>query len=66
MMITLNGKSRDITTGTTLQELLDQLHIDCRTVVVEHNRQIVSRQQLAEIVLSADDSLEVIHFVGGG
>ncbi|MEJ2524607.1 MAG: sulfur carrier protein ThiS [Desulfuromonadales bacterium] len=66
MMITLNGKSRDIATGTTLQELLDQLHIDCRTVVVEHNRQIVSRQQLAEIVLSADDSLEVIHFVGGG
>lgn len=66
MMITLNGKSRDIPAGTTLQELLDQLHIDCRTVVVEHNRQIVSRQQLAEIVLSADDSLEVIHFVGGG
>lgn len=66
MMITLNGKSRDIATGTTLQELLDQLHIDCRTVVVEHNRQIVSRQQLAETVLSADDSLEVIHFVGGG
>ena len=66
MIITLNGKSRDIPAGTTLQELLDQLHIDCRTVVVEHNRQIVSRQQLAEIVLSADDSLEVIHFVGGG
>ncbi len=66
MIITLNGKSRDIPEGTTLQELLDQLHIDCRTVVVEHNRQIVSRQQLAEIVLSADDSLEVIHFVGGG
>ncbi|MGK2907354.1 MAG: sulfur carrier protein ThiS [Desulfuromonadales bacterium] len=66
MEIIFNGKSRDIQASISIQEFLDQLQIDCLQVVVEHNRSIIPRQKLAETFLNKDDTLEVIHFVGGG
>lgn len=66
MKIVFNGKSRPIQGGICIQELLDQMKLDCQQVVVEHNRNIVPRQRLADIVLNDGDTLEVIHFVGGG
>ena len=66
MDILFNGTSRAVPHGITIQELLDQLRLDCRRVVVEHNRSIVARQRLADIFLDHGDTLEVIHFVGGG
>ena len=66
MEITFNGKSRAMTDNTSIQELLDQMRLDCLQVVVEHNRRIVPRQRLAETRLNHGDTLEVIHFVGGG
>lgn len=66
MEIIFNGKSRELPNNTSIQELLDQLQLDCLQVVVEHNRSIVTRQRLAETLLHDGDTLEVIHFVGGG
>jgi thiamine biosynthesis protein ThiS len=66
MDIIFNGTSRAVPQSITIEALLDQLHLDCRQVVVEHNRSIVARQRLAEIFLHQGDTLEVIHFVGGG
>lgn len=66
MEIIFNGKPRKVQTGINIQEFLDQLQLDCLQVVVEYNRNIISRQRLAETLLSPGDSLEVIHFVGGG
>jgi thiamine biosynthesis protein ThiS len=34
--------------------------------VVEHNHNIITRQRLAETTLNDGDTLEVVHFVGGG
>ena len=66
MEITFNGKLRELQPGINIQEFLDQLQLDCLQVVVEHNRNIISRQRLADTLLSHGDTLEVIHFVGGG
>ena len=66
MDITFNGTPREIQAGITIQELLDQMHLDCMQVVVEHNNNIIPRQRLAETSLTNGDTLEVIHFVGGG
>ncbi len=66
MEIIFNGKSRKLQPGINIQEFLDQLQLDCLQVVVEHNRNIISRQRLADTLLSHGDTLEVIHFVGGG
>jgi len=35
-------------------------------VAVELNRDIVPREQWEKTSLSADDRLEIVHFVGGG
>ena len=48
------------------QTLLDQLRLDSQQVVVERNRAIVPRQRFAEEFLAEGDTLEIVHFVGGG
>jgi len=53
--------------GATVTEVLALLGLDPRTVVVEHNREIVrDRASLDARRLRAGDELEVVHFVGGG
>ena len=66
MKIIFNGKPRELQASITIQEFLDQLQLDCTQVVVEHNRSIITRQRLEDTLLNNGDSLEVIHFVGGG
>jgi thiamine biosynthesis protein ThiS len=66
MDIIFNGKSRKVQDGVNIQELLDQMQLDCMQVVVEHNNNIIPRQRLVETTLQNGDTLEVIHFVGGG
>jgi len=65
MNLTVNGKPVE-TAGGTIQQLLEQLGLDCRLVVVELNREIVPRERFAQETLAESDSLEIVHFVGGG
>jgi thiamine biosynthesis protein ThiS len=64
--IVVNGTTRAVPEGATLGELLRQLNLDPRTVVVEHNRTIVRRPDLEQARLAAGDAVELVHFVGGG
>ena len=64
--ITLNGERRDVPGPGTLAELLGHLGLDPRLVVVELNREIVRRPRLADTALADGDSVELVHFVGGG
>ena len=64
--ITVNGQPRSVPGPATLDDLLRGLGLDARTVVVEHNRRIVRRPKLGETALAAGDSVELVHFVGGG
>lgn len=64
--ITVNGEPRRVPAPSTLDGLLDHLGLDPRTVVVEHNRRIVRRPQLADTALAPGDAIELVHFVGGG
>lgn len=64
--VTINGESRELERERSLLELLAHLELDPRTVVVEHNRQIVRRPALGETVVRDGDQVELVHFVGGG
>jgi thiamine biosynthesis protein ThiS len=66
LRIMVNGEERQVPGPTTLLELLAHLRLDPRTVVVELNREIVRRPRLGETSLSEGDSVELVHFVGGG
>lgn len=64
--VTVNGEPRDVAARASVRELLDGLGLDPRTVVVELNRAIVRRPALEETRLEAGDTVELVHFVGGG
>jgi len=66
MDVVINGERKQVTPGTTLLELLKELELDPRAVVVEHNRKIVRRPVLSEVTVSPGDEIELVHFVGGG
>ena len=64
--IRLNGQDRDIPGGRSVQDLLMSLDLRPELVVVERNREILDRARYPEVVVEEGDSLELVHFVGGG
>lgn len=65
--IRVNGETRSVPTGWTLADLLRDLGIDPRMIVVERNREILrDRNAFDEVTLEDSDALELVHFVGGG
>ena len=66
LLITVNGESRQVPAPASVADLLLHLGLDPRTVVVELNREIVRRPRLDETALADGDTVELVHFVGGG
>lgn len=66
LSLTINGAPRAVPGPATLADLLGHLDLDPRQVVVELNRAIVRRPQLAGTPLRDGDQVELVHFVGGG
>ena len=66
MTLTLNGESRAFDGPLSVAELLAGLGLDTRKVAVERNEEIVPRSRYAETWLGSGDSLEIVHFIGGG
>jgi thiamine biosynthesis protein ThiS len=64
--ILVNGEPRRVPGPASAADLLQHLGLDPRTVVVEVNRRIVRRPELGNTILSDGDSVELVHFVGGG
>ena len=66
MKLTINGEEREIADGLTLTALLEDLRIRPARVVIERNREIVAREAYGITRLADGDTLEIVHFVGGG
>ena len=66
MQLMINGASRRIERATTVEQLLQELSLDPGAVVVELNRRIIRRPALAATLVSDGDTIEIVHFVGGG
>ena len=66
MSIVVNGDPRQVPAPLTLAGLLAHLGLDPRAVVVEQNRAIVRRPNLADTPVAEGDVIELVHFVGGG
>lgn len=63
--ITLNGEARR-TSAATIADLVRELDLPPEKVAVERNGEIVPRSTLGEAALGEGDTLEIVHFVGGG
>lgn len=66
MEVTVNGQVQEVADGTTVAQLLEQLGVQPRQVVVEVNLQIIKREQRGATVLTPGDVVEIVRFVGGG
>ncbi|WP_301860097.1 sulfur carrier protein ThiS [uncultured Megasphaera sp.] len=64
-MVRINGK--DIAAdGMNLRDYLDREGLRPERIAVELNGAIVRRGTYDTVTLSAGDSMEIVHFVGGG
>jgi sulfur carrier protein len=66
MQVTLNGKVLDVPDGVTVRALVDHLGLGDGPVAVEINRAIVPRAEHATRAVTSGDTIEIVHFVGGG
>ena len=66
MKVKINGEAQDIPDGLTVADLLEHLAMPAARVAVERNLNILPRAEWASTQVSANDSYEIVHFVGGG
>jgi sulfur carrier protein len=66
VIVEINGEKKELPEGLTLEELLERLGIRPGRVVVELNRDAVSRSAHGDTCLKEGDAVEIVHFVGGG
>jgi thiamine biosynthesis protein ThiS len=64
--VTVNGDRRSIARDLSVRQLLEVLGLQPQLVVVEHNREILDRTRYESTPVQEGDSLELVHFVGGG
>ncbi|MEA2640713.1 MAG: sulfur carrier protein [Chloroflexota bacterium] len=66
MDLTVNGKHREVDGPLTLLQFLELHNVNPVLIAVEHNGDIIRREQYGELALREGDTLEIIHMVGGG
>ena len=66
MQVMVNDEPTRLPAGATVADLVATLGLGPRRVAVELNREIVARATYAATVLHDGDTVEIIHFVGGG
>lgn len=66
IQIFLNGEPREAPESVDLDNLLDLFSLPKQRVAVELNSTVVRRSEWGETLVSANDKIEVVHFVGGG
>ncbi|MDP6559938.1 MAG: sulfur carrier protein ThiS [Candidatus Binatia bacterium] len=66
MNIAINGEKREFEEGLSVTRLIELLGVRPGRVVVELNRDVLSRAAHGTTILKEGDKLEIVHFVGGG
>ena len=66
MEVIINGNAENVPDDLTVKDLVVHLGLDGGPVAVEVNREIVPRAEHASRKVAAGDTIEIVHFVGGG
>jgi|TARA_B100000809_G_C14598130_1_gene336293 thiamine biosynthesis protein ThiS len=66
IQVHVNGKEREVQSGLSVHELVESFDLNPSLIVVELNREILSRDRFKDIEVSDGDAVELVHFVGGG
>lgn len=66
MTIIVNGQTRDVPDGITLEELIRRLGLGDAACAAEVNRTIIPRARRDGTVVRDGDRVELVSLVGGG
>ena len=66
MIVSVNGDAVEVPDGATIADLLEQLALTRRLIVVERNGEPVARDALSTTALAPLDRLELVRAVAGG
>nr|WDA99353.1 thiamine-biosynthesis [Galdieria yellowstonensis] len=66
ILIYINGKNYYCSPEMTINELIKYLNFDVNLIVVEYNKEIISKHLWALTTLTEGDKLEILTLVGGG
>ena len=66
MQVIVNGKERELGSGTSVSELLALYELEPIRAAVEINEELVSRATFSNTTIEAGDRIEIVTFVGGG
>ena len=64
--IKLNGKKTNVDDQISLNKILKNFNIPTNKVAIELNKEIVNKKKLSSIKIRSNDSIEIVHFIGGG
>jgi sulfur carrier protein len=66
MKITVNGEIKELESEVNLDRLLELFSLPSQRIAVELNQQVVRRKDWGTITIREADTVEIVHFVGGG
>ena len=64
--VRVNGEDREIPSGLSVHALLESFDLKPEMIVVERNRETLTRDDYPTAAVAEGDVLELVHFVGGG
>ena len=66
MQVTINGETKEITSGLNIATLMAELGIEPGQVAVEKNGEIVPKSTHVDTQVETGDTIEIVRFIGGG
>ena len=66
MRVKVNGELKECADSLSVFDALKSFNMPLATIIVEYNGKILLRAEWVSITLRDNDSLEVVHFIGGG
>lgn len=66
MIIHLNGKPQEFDETLNITQLLEIIDVRVNLFVVEHNNNIIHKDEYDTVQLKDQDKIEIVSFVGGG
>ena len=66
MNVTINGESTQIPAGISASQLIENLGLSGKRVAMEVNMEIVPRSTFDSFMIKDNDSIEIVHAIGGG
>tara|TARA_B100000475_G_scaffold130191_1_gene95155 strand:- start:82 stop:300 length:219 start_codon:yes stop_codon:yes gene_type:complete len=64
--IKVNGKKILLEENRSVEKLVKKLKLPLNKVAIELNKKILDKKKLNKIKLKNKDSIEIVHFIGGG